>query len=517
MERSVHVLKFGGTSVGSGERIRRVATIIGHQLRDGEDMFPVVVVSAMSGVTDQLLRMARFACTSEHELCQQELDALKQRHLEAAEKAVHKREARQALQHDLHVAFTMLEHDISAVEKGRIATTHGSTDDSHAGAWALYAAPSISAWGERLAVLLVAAAARDLGAQATPVREEVIITSDLHSDTLPAFGTVVGADPLAQETRDNAGRLIRPLIERGIVPVAPGFIGRTMRGFVTTLGRNGSDYSATVIGEALDCAEVTIYTDVDGVLSADPRIVANTRLIPRLTYAEAARLSWFGAKVLHPRTLIPVAHRNIPVRVRNTFRPHTRGTVVGPALGVRSAAAAITARGHLALITVENSDLFGAPENAGQVFELAARAGAAPVAICSSSGHHLSFVVEEQAVEPVVALLQQDMGSWRVSHRRGLAACACIGSGFTSDPMSPARAITALARERIPVITQGASETGIILIVEEADSERALRCLHRDLIAPVIPLVRHEVQERGREAREGMSEERNVYGGARRN
>jgi len=465
-------------------------------------MFPVIVVSAMSDVTDQLLRIARVACTGERESWQQEVEALKQRHLEAADKAVHKREGRQALQHDLQVAFSMLEQDVSAVEAGRSAATMEQMGDGHASAWALYAAPTISAWGERFSVLLVAAAARDLGVQAVPVREEVIITSDLQAEMLPSFGTVVGADPLAQETRVNAARLIHPLIERGIVPVAPGFIGRTSRGFITTLGRNGSDYSATVIGEALDCAEVTIYTDVDGVLSADPRVVANTRLLPRLTYAEAARLSWFGAKVLHPRTLIPVAHRNIPVRVRNTFRPHTRGTVVGPAPGAHSAAAAITVRRQLALITVENSDLFGAPENAGQVFELAARAGAAPVAICSSSGHHLAFVVEEQAVDPVVALLQHDMGSWRVSHRRGLAACACIGSGFTADPMSPARAITALARERIPVITQGVSDTGIILIVEESDSERALRCLHRDLIAPVIPLVRHEIQETHEERRE---------------
>ena len=506
MERSVHVLKFGGTSVGNGERIRRVAGIIGHHLREGEEMFPVVVVSAMSGVTDQLLRIARYACTGEQELCWQDLDALKQRHLEAAEKAVHKREGRQAVQHDLQVAFTLLEQDIRAVEAGREATVRAQTGGNVAGAWALYAAPAISAWGERFSVLLLAAAARDQGAQVVPVREEVIITSDLQSETLPEFGTVVGADPLAQETRSNAARLIHPLLERGVVPVVPGFIGRTVQGYVTTLGRNGSDYSATVIGEALDCAEVTIYTDVDGVLSADPRVVANTRLIPRLTYAEAARLSWFGAKVLHPRTLIPVAHRNIPVRVRNTFRPYTRGTVVGPELVLHSGAAAITVRRQLALITVENSDLFGAPENAGQVFALAARAGAAPVAICSSSGHHLAFVVEERAVDSVVALLQHDMGSWRVSHRRGLAACACIGSGFTADPMSPARAITALARERIPVVTQGASDTGIILMVEEADSERALRCLHRDLIAPVIPLVRHEareMQEKRREVRQG--------------
>jgi aspartate kinase len=275
------------------------------------------------------------------------------------------------------------------------------------------------------------------------------------------------------------------------VAIAAGFIGRTITGHVTTLGRNGSDYSATVIGAALDCLEVTIYTDVDGVLTADPRLVANTRLLSSLSYAEAARLSWFGAKVLHPRTLIPIAPRNIPVRVRNTFHPHIRGTVVGPEHSLQSGARAITIRRHLALITVESVDMFGAPENAGQVFALAARAGAAPVAICSSSGHHLSFVVEEQAADSVVSLLQHDMDNWRVRCRHGLAVCACIGSGFTVDPMSPARASAALARERIPVITQGVSEQGVTLLVEDQDSESALRCLHRDLIAPVIPLVRH--------------------------
>ena len=499
MERGVQVLKFGGTSVGSGERIRRVATIIGHHQRDSEGMFPVVVVSAMSGVTDQLLRIARFACTGDHELCLQELDALKQKHLEAADKAVHKREGRQALQHDLQVAFSLLEQDIRAVEAGRSVATQEPMGDSHTTTWALHAASSISAWGERFSVLLVAAAVRDLDVQAVPVREEVIITSDVQADTLPSFGTVVGADPLPHQTRINAGRLIHPLIVCGIVPVTPGFIGRTDRGFVTTLGRNGSDYSASLIGAALDCSEVCIYSDVDGILTADPRVVANARLLPRLSYAEAARLSWFGAKVLHPRTLIPLAQRNIPVRVRNTFRPHIRGTLVGPEGTQRSGAAAITVRHHLALVSVESTDMFGASENAGQVFALAARAGAAPVAICSSSGHHLSFVVEESATDSVVALLQHDMDTWRVFCRRGLAACACIGSGFAVDPMSPARATTALARERIAVITQGALEPGIVLMIEDQDSERALRCLHRDLIAPVIPLVRHAPQEKRRE------------------
>ncbi len=489
METSVQILKFGGTSVGGGEQIRRVANIIAHKLTENEDAFPVVVVSAMAGVTDQLLRIALLACTGEFQNCELELSALKQTHLETAKNLMLKREDRHHLDHDLEVAFTALENDIIALQSG---TTHKDEIELRTAA--------VAAWGERLSVLLVAAAVCSAGVDAVPVREEAIITNHPQSETPRSLGTVIGAEPLTEETRVNAQRLVYPLIERHIVPIMPGFIARTITGHVITLGRNGSDYSATVIGAALDCIEVSIYTDVDGVLSADPRVVANARLLPRLTYSEAARLSWFGAKVLHPRTLIPIAHLNIPVRVRNTFRPHSRGTVVGPEKAQRSAAAAITVRHQLALITVENTDMFGAPENAGQVFALAARAGAAPVAICSSSGFHLSFMVEEQAADSILALLQHDMGTWRVTCQRGLAACACIGSGFSADPMSSARAITALAHERIPVITQGASESGIILIVEDEDSERALRCLHRDLIAPVIPLVRHGTQEKRREA-----------------
>jgi len=493
METKIQIIKFGGTSVDSGERIRRVANIITHKVHENGENFPVVVVSAMAGVTDQLLRIARFAYTGEHQDCEAELNTLKQKHLEVAKHLLLKHEDRYSLLiHDLEGAFSALQQDIAELQLSASKTiTHEIPLRTAA----------VAAWGERLSVLLVAAAVCNSGVDAVPIREEAIITAHPPSEMHQTPGTVIGAEPLSQETRVNAQKLTHPMIERYIVPVMPGFIGRTTTGFVTTLGRNGSDYSATVIGAALDCTEVSIYTDVDGVLSADPRIVANARLLPRLSYAEAARLSWFGAKVLHPRTLIPIAHLNIPVRVRNTFRPHSRGTVVGSGRTQRSAAAAITVRHQLALITVENTDMFGAPENAGQVFALASRAGAAPVAICSSSGYHLSFMVEEQAADSILELLQHDMGTWRVICKRGLAACACIGSGFSADPMSSARAITALARERIPVETQGASDSGIILIVEDQDSERALRCLHRDLIAPVIPLVRHGTQEKRREAR----------------
>ncbi|GHO92197.1 aspartokinase [Reticulibacter mediterranei] len=494
MEQTVSVLKFGGTSVGSGERIRNVAKIVASALKE-EDSFPVVVVSAMSGVTDQLLRIARYVCAAEDDACVQELVALRKKHLEAAEHILQGSEST-----NLPTLIEALEECL--VELGRDVEV--LREVAKQGQDVALPTAAVASWGERLSIRLVAAAICDRGMQAQAVTQEIIATTHPQSDPTQPFGVVVGADPLPEQTRANAQRLIHPLVERNIVPVAPGFIGRTITGYITTLGRNGSDYSATVLGAALNCVEVSVFTDVDGVLTADPRLVKNARLLPRLSYAEAARLSWFGAKVLHPRTLIPIAHLNIPVRVRNTFRPYNRGTVVGPVEGTPSGAGAITTRRNLALITVESTDLFGAPENAGQVFALAARAGAAPVAICSSSGHHLSFMVEEKSASSVVALLQHDMdtSAWTVRSRGGLAACACIGSGFTADRMSPARAVTALASERIPIVTQGSSELGITLIVEDSDSERALRCLHRDLIAPVIPLVRHgAAQEKRREAR----------------
>jgi aspartate kinase len=490
MEKNVCILKFGGTSVGSGERIRRVAAIVADTVAQSENVFPVIIVSAMSGITDQLLRIAHYACSGKKSEYQEELIQLRQRHLAAVTEVTTDKEEHDQLLTALESALTGLARDVESL---REAAEAGQEVHLHTAA--------VAAWGERLSIRLVAAATRSIGCKAQALGQEIIVTRHPPYDPAQPFGEIVGADPLLEETRANAQALIRPLVEQKIVPIAAGFIGRTITGFVTTLGRNGSDYSATVIGAALDCTEVSIYTDVDGVLTADPRLVANTRLLQHLSYAEAARLSWFGAKVLHPRTLIPIAPRNIPVRVRNTFRPHVRGTVIG---GLKqSGAGAISIRRRLALITVESTDLFGAPENAGQVFVLAARAGAAPVAICSSSGHHLSFLVDEQAADSVVALLHRDMdkAAWRVLCRPGLAACACIGSGFTTDPMSPARAASALASERIPVVTQGSSELGISLIVEDNNSERALRCLHRDLIAPVIPLLRHtsHTQEKARE------------------
>ncbi|HEY1352863.1 MAG TPA: aspartate kinase [Ktedonobacteraceae bacterium] len=498
MERRISVLKFGGTSVGNGERIRQVAQIVARQVRQCEEDFPAVVVSAMAGVTDQLLNITRLTITGAIEAGRRARDGLKTQHCEAADTIAHTPAQRARLLTALEDAFLSIEKDIEGLHRATGAALPRRT-------------AAVAAWGERLAVLLVTSALRACDIATEAVQREVIVIEPPQSDVPYLPGTVIGAEPLTEETHESAAHLILPLLAQGVVPVMAGFIGRTHDGVVATLGRNGSDYSAAIIGAALDCARVEIYTDVDGVLTADPRVVPNALLLPHLSYAEAAQLSWFGAKVLHPRTLIPLVTRNVPVRVRNTFRPYAPGTIVGSPGKQRSAAIAITVRRQLALITVESRQLFGTCENVGHIFALAARAGVTPVAICSSSGQHLSFMIEEQLAEKVVALLQHSIETqperrspdaennqkhWRVTSRSGLAACACIGSGFTANPMSPARATTALASERIPVITQGAWELGMILIIEDRDSERALRSLHRDLIAPVIPLVRHHHSQR---------------------
>jgi len=244
--------------------MRRVANIIAHTLNDPAEAFPIVVVSAMSKVTDQLLRIAAHIRNGEQEAYEQELTALKRRHLDAAEKAVHNLNEQDALRQDLEAAFIALEDDVAKLRRYLVTCPPDrvSTGDARE-ITSLIAA--IAAWGERLSVLLVAACAVDMGLQAAPVREEIIITGHLNSELAHA----IGADPLTEETLANAQAIISPLIEQHVVPVVAGFIGRTTTGYITTLGRNGSDYSATVIGAALDCTGISIYTDVDGVLTAD--------------------------------------------------------------------------------------------------------------------------------------------------------------------------------------------------------------------------------------------------------
>lgn len=456
--KGIRVLKFGGTSVANAECLRKVAGIIEREV-SARDLFPVVVVSAMSGVTDLLFELAGQAARGQP--YSRGLAQLRQRHLIAAEQSVLASVARPWLLDELAATFGGLERDLARV--------------AHTGEWGVAA---VAAWGERLSALLLATTLLAAGVPAEALREEVIVTE------APAhFRAAQGAKPLVGETGKQVRAALAPLLARGIVPLVPGYIARSIQGTQTLLGRGGSDWTATLVASALDqCEEVCIYTDVGGILSADPRIVGEARQLPMLSYEEAAQLAWCGAKVLHPQTLSPVVVREIPVCVKNTFDPDAPGTVIGPYSSLSAEMGALALRSHLALVTVRGEEPFGPMGQLAASTGILAGAGIVPFTWRASQSSQLIFVVEEALADTSAALLQEGLGDIRLACKKGLAACTYLGGDMLADLIRPGCALTSLAAEGIRVESASLTERCLTLLVREEDAQRTLRELHTALI-----------------------------------
>jgi len=300
-----------------------------------------------------------------------------------------------------------------------------------------------------------------------------------------------GAEPLADRTRERSEAVLRPLLEEGVVPVVTGFIGATADGVLTTLGRGGSDYSATILGAALNADEVIIWTDVDGVLTADPRLVPEARTIPEISYREAAELAYFGAKVLHPKTLRAVKEAGIPVWIRNSFRPGNAGTKITPegrsdAGGVK----ALTAMSEVALISLGGPGIVGVPDVVGRTFSTTAAVRANVLLISqSSSQNDICFIVSSGDTERTVQALRdefsQDLADQAVEHITldpEIAIVAVVGQNMRGSPGVAGRTFSALGRENVNIIAiaQGSSETNISFVVARKDMKAALEAAHRE-------------------------------------
>jgi aspartate kinase len=341
----------------------------------------------------------------------------------------------------------------------------------------------VSGLGERLAAPLLAGVLRAQGVHAEAVdATEVLVTDD-------NFGA---ANPLIDNTRIHAQERLRPLLDGGIVPVVTGFIGATAAGIPTTLGRGGSDYSAAILGAALDADEVQIWTDVNGVLTADPRIVPEARTLPVLSYSEAAELAYFGAKVLHPKTMLPAVERKIPLRVLNTFDPDHVGTLIvrdvteeGRRIGPVKAISVIR---HLTLVSVTGKGMIGVPGIAARTFAAVARAGANVLMISqSSSEQSITFVVPQSDARRVLPALQQELGReverhWvdAIAGRDDIVIVAVVGAEMAGTPGIAAKVFSALGDAGINVIAiaQGSSEVNISLVVLTGDADEAVRRIH---------------------------------------
>jgi bifunctional aspartokinase / homoserine dehydrogenase 1 len=341
---------------------------------------------------------------------------------------------------------------------------------------------TISSLGERWSAPVVAGALEELGLASEAVEAtELIVTDSFHG----------GADPLMAETRDKCDARLGPLLAKGAVPVVTGFIGATRDGDLTTLGRGGSDYSATILGAALDASEVIIWTDVDGVLTADPRLVSEARVIPEISYREATELAYFGAKVLHPKTLRAVGQAAIPVWIRNSFRPERPGTKITPSGrsnggGVK----ALTAIRDVVLIAIGGPGIVGLPDVVGRTFSTTAEVHANVLLISqSSSQNDICFIVASADAQRTADALRrefaQDVAHEKVEHitmNPHIAIIAVVGENMRGSPGIAGRTFGSLGRENINVIAiaQGSSESNISFVVEEKDMQAALACTHHE-------------------------------------
>jgi len=459
----MQVLKFGGTSVGDAKAIAQTVAIVADQA--GRDPQTVVVTSAMRGVTDLLIDSAHSAASGDRQGYREARLKLVGRHHDAAETLVGDLDDLNRLGEELDERVREFERLCMAV-----AILGELTDRGLA---------VVSGLGERLLAPLLAAAIRSHGLRAEFVDAcELIVTDDNYSAAAPQM------DATRTATR---GRLL-PLLEQGIIPVVTGFLGATAGGVPTVLGRGGSDYSAAILGAALDADEVQIWTDVDGVLTADPRIVPDARSLPELSYSEAAELAYFGAKVLHPKTMLPAIDRGIPISVRNTFNPAFPGTRVVARAANGGTVKALTVIRGLNLITVAGRGMMGVPGIAARTFAAVAAQGANVLMISqASSEQSICFVVPEQDAPHVAQALETAFASEirrrlidRVATEPEIVIVAVVGEGMRGTPGIAARLFGALGEHSVNVIAvaQGSSEANISLALSAKDADNAVRYIH---------------------------------------
>jgi aspartokinase/homoserine dehydrogenase 1 len=461
--RAPQVHKFGGASLADSTAVRHAVEIV--QSHRAEPA--VVVVSAMAGVTDALLEVARQAGTGDERTVASLIAQLRSRHAEVARTLLPAGRSRASMLAHIADVFQELEalaHGLRLLRELTLRTTD-----------------HLMSRGERLSARLFAAA---LEQQADAKTKYVDALDVVHTDA--AFGH---ASPDFSRTDRSAHRVLSPLLARGIIPVIPGFLGATPRGEVATLGRGGSDLTATLLARALGASRVNLWKDVPGLLTADPRVVPDARVIPQLHAREAAELAYYGAKVLHPRALIPLAGRRIPIYVRPFADPASPGTEVSERVAPgRFPVKALTAAGGQALITVTGNGMLGVPGIAARTFAaLHGRKISVSLISQASSEHSICFSVPEPFADPArQSLLQEFQGE--ISRREidgievspGMATVAVVGLGMHGTPGVAATTFTALAAGGINVvaIAQGSSELNISVVVAAGEAAEAQRRIH---------------------------------------
>lgn len=444
------VMKFGGTSVESAAAIERVAQIVATRRKD----LPLVIVSAMAGVTDQLVSIGVASSSGDAESSLAVVESLRERHERTAKELLGKKRAA-SLAPKLKPHFSELEKFVHGLAAVRELTARGSD--------------YLLSFGELISSMIVADAftARGLNAAWADSRE-CLVTDATYTRAVPQMAA----------TKAKCRSAITPLLSRKQIPVMGGFIAATAEGIPTTLGRGGSDYSAAIFGAALDAQRIEIWTDVEGMMTTDPRLCPDARTIEQISFNEAAELAYFGAKVLHPATLLPAIHQNIPVYVLNSRNLKSTGTeIIAQAPPSRDVFRAITAKKSVSIVNVVASRGIMVHGFLRSVFEALDR-HAASVDIVAISEVSLSFTMETKRLPQ--ALLNDLEKIADVNRENDQAIICLVGEDIHGKPGIAASVfnIVAEAGVNIRMISQGASEINISFVVSESDVPKAVRRLH---------------------------------------
>lgn len=455
-------MKFGGTSVGDIQRLREIVSIV----KQFQSEQPVIVASAMSGVTNTLIGTAYKAVERLTGEAHNAVIALRDKHLQVAHELVLDNKRRASLIKEQQAAIDELDrlyHGIGLLKE----LSPRSLD-------------AIASFGEILSCRQIAAIFEENGIPSQFIDARTIIRTD------NTFGEAAIDFSYSNTAIRNA---ITPLVQRGITPIVTGFIGSTHDGITTTIGRSGSDYTGSVVGAALNSREIWIWTDVDGVMTADPRIVKSAWVLTEISYREAAEMSYFGAKVIHPKTMVPAIEKKIPIRIKNTFNPSHPGTLISAATQQQKhSAKTVTSIDGLAIVAIEGNGMIGVPGVSARIFSSLARAQVNVMMISqASSEHNVCFIVPQKDSVACVKALRDEFSVDiakkiidDVSVREPVSIVAVVGEGMIGSKGIAGKTFDAVAKADVNIIAiaQGSSELNISFVVEQQDAQNAVRSVH---------------------------------------
>ena len=452
------VMKFGGTSLESAAAIERVASIVKGLVARR----PVVVVSAMGQTTNKLLAIAQAAVSGEREKALELTAGLEDYHAREAGQVVRERDLPE-LERILRAHF----QELRELARG-LAVLGELTPRS---------VDAVSSYGERLSSAIVTLAFRRFGIETAHVdSRQVILTDARHTQ----------AAPLLPQTYQRLEETVAPLARSAVV-VMGGFIGATQTGVTTTLGRGGSDFSAAIVGAGIGAGEIQIWTDVDGMLTCDPRIAAGGRRVKLISFAEAAELAYFGAKVLHPATVLPAVEKNIPVLILNSRRPQAEGTrIIAGAVPCSNAVKSIACKRNITLVNVVSTRMLMAYGFLKRIFDIFDRFET-PVDMVATSEVSVSLTIDNTTkLDSILADLRQFS---EVGVEQDQAIVCLVGDNIRYTPGVSARVFRALGDVNVRMVSQGASLLNLSLVVSGADLKRAVELLHAEFFAELDPAV----------------------------